>query len=243
MTTQYPARVILADVPRIGFDIHMCPFPGALFALLKYIGDPCDYDYLMGVTGAAFRRLWNRDDGGNVDLSYFGDAPFQRVFDALGYEWRSCPIEQQAMLAGIKESLSRGVPAISFGIIGPPEAGLVTGYDRDGETLFGWSYFQEQRENCYEKSGWFQRWSGRLTWGTFPIALKSPTTSAGWQLTMPGRMPWKWTPITRRMIPRPWSGAPWCTATSAPCCGNATTRPAFCAMRRLNYKRRRETLA
>jgi hypothetical protein len=73
-------------VPRIGFDVHMCPFPGSLHACLEYLGDPCDYDYLMGVTGAAFRRLWNRDDGGNVDLSYLGDEPFRRAFEALGHE-------------------------------------------------------------------------------------------------------------------------------------------------------------
>jgi hypothetical protein len=67
---------VLDGVPRIGFDVHMCPFPGSLYACLEYLGDPCDYDYLMGVTGAAFRRFWNRDDGGNIDLSYLGDEPF-----------------------------------------------------------------------------------------------------------------------------------------------------------------------
>lgn len=168
-TEQFPVRAILPDVPRIGFDIHMCPFPGSLYAVLKYIGDPCDYDYLMAVTGAAFRRLWNRDDGGNVDLSYFGDTPFQRVFEALGYEWRSYPIDREAMLVGIRESLSRGIPAVSFGIIGPPEAGLVTGYDQDGQVLYGWSYFQDQNQHYYEKSDWFapkeMNWRGLIVLG------------------------------------------------------------------------------
>lgn len=169
MTTQHPSQLILPDVPRIGFDIHMCPFPGSLYALLKYIGDPCDYETLMAVTGAAFRRLWNRDDGGNVDLSYFGDVPYQRVFNALGYEWQSYPIEREAMLAGIRDSLGRGIPAIAFGIIGPPEAGLVTGYDQNGDVLYGWSYFQEQREHYYETGDWFKpqemNWRGLIVLG------------------------------------------------------------------------------
>ncbi len=169
MKKNYPSKLILPDVPRLGFDIHLCPFPGSLFACLEYIKDPCDYDILMAVTGACFRRLWNRDDGGNVDLSYFGDAPFQRVFAFLGYEWQSHPIDREAMLAGIRESLSRGIPAISFGILGPPEAGLVTGYDRDGEVLYGWSYFQEQSQHYYEKNDWFEtmekNWRGLIVIG------------------------------------------------------------------------------
>ena len=102
-------KMVLQGVPRVGFDIHMCPFPGSLYACLEYIGDPQDYDYLMGVTGAAFRRFWNRDDGGNVDLSYLGDEPFRRVFEALGYEWRPIPAEKAVMFQAIQDSIDRGV--------------------------------------------------------------------------------------------------------------------------------------
>ena len=60
----------------------------------------------MGITGAAFRRLWNRDDGGNVDLSRFGDMPFRLAFNSLGAEWRRLPAEKATMLAAIKTSLA-----------------------------------------------------------------------------------------------------------------------------------------
>jgi hypothetical protein len=149
-------RVVLSDVPRIGFNTHFCPFPGALYAWLQYTGDPHDYDELMGVTGAAFRRTWNRDDGGNVDLSYFGDEPFRRIFGALGYAWRNVPAEKEAMAAAFMEGLARGVPVISFGLVGPPEAGLVTGYDDASGTLWGWSYFQPDSATYYEKRDWFE---------------------------------------------------------------------------------------
>src|SRR5689334_15475790 len=96
----------------------------------------------MGITGAPFRRLWNPDDGGNVGLLYFRDPAFRLAFDALGYEWRSVPADKAAMIAAIQESLARKVPPISFGILGPPEAGIVTGYDQGGVVLYGWSYFQ-----------------------------------------------------------------------------------------------------
>jgi hypothetical protein len=137
-------KMVLQRVPRIGYDIHLCPFPGTLYAYLKYVGDPHDYDYLMGITGAAFRRLWNRDDGGNVGILRYENEPFRQAFTALGYEWRTVPADagKGTMVAAIVDSLAQGRPAISFGIIGPPEPGLITGYDGDGAVLYGWSYFQ-----------------------------------------------------------------------------------------------------
>lgn len=89
--TTYPPHLLLENVPRIDFDIHLSPFPGSLYAVLNYRGDHQEYDYLMGITGAAFRRLWNRDDGGNIDLSRFGEMPFRLAFNALGYAWQRLP--------------------------------------------------------------------------------------------------------------------------------------------------------
>jgi len=153
------SKAILENVPPIGYNIHLCPFPGSLYAYLEYVKEPCDYDYIMGVTGAAFRRLWNRDDGGNVDLSYLGGKPYDYIFNALGLntlglEYLSA--EKVKMVKAIKESINKGRPVISFGIIGPPEAGLITGYDKDGEILYGWNYFQEKKDKYYEKSDWFE---------------------------------------------------------------------------------------
>jgi hypothetical protein len=153
---RYPSRLILEGVSRAGYDVHLSPFPGSLYAILEYIGDPCDYDYIMGVSGAAFRRLWNRDDGGNIGILHYGDEPFRRILEALGYGWRKIPVDKEAMIQAVKESLNRNVPVISFGILGPPEAGVVAGYDQDGQVLYGWSYFQENGDKYYEKNDWFE---------------------------------------------------------------------------------------
>lgn len=149
-------RKVLEGVPPIGYHIHPSPFPGSLYAVLQYTGDPQEYHTLMGLTGAAFRRVWNRDDGGNIDLSYFGDIPFDNVFRALGYAWHPVPFEKEAMLTAIRESLAKEIPVISFGMIGPPEAGIITGYENNGEVLLGWSYFQETRGKYFEKHNWFE---------------------------------------------------------------------------------------
>jgi hypothetical protein len=151
-------EIILQGIPRVGYDIHLCPFPGTLYAYLQYVGDPQPYDYLMGITGAAFRRLWNPDDGGNVGILRYENEPFRQAFNALGYEWRTIPADagKAAMLAAIRDSLAQGRPLISFGIIGPPEPGLVVGCDGDDGPLYGWSYFQSRREQYYEQRDWFE---------------------------------------------------------------------------------------
>ncbi len=181
---QTQSRLVLEDVPRLGFDIHLCPFPGGLFSYLTYTGEEPDYDILMGTTGAAFRRFWNRDDGGNIDLSYLGDEPFRRVFWALGYTWEKVPAERDAMLAGIKKSLAQGKPAISFGLIGPPEAGLVTGYDEDGEVLHGWSYFQnwpeyhQPSDAYYTARDWFETMDRHAGKGLILVGDRLPRPEA-----------------------------------------------------------------
>jgi hypothetical protein len=169
-------KLVLQGVPRIGYDIHLCPFPGTLYAYLQYVGDPQAYDYLMGITGAAFRRLWNRDDGGNVGILRYENEPFRQSFAALGYEWRTVPADagKGEMLAGIRDSLSHGRPVISFGIIGPPESGLVAGFDGDGGPLYGWSYFQDQCERYYEQRAWFETMDNRSGVGLLIIGDRQP---------------------------------------------------------------------
>ena len=56
-----PDRRVLEGVPKVDFGSRYCSFTASLEAVMKYLGDPVDYDYAMGVTGLAFRRLWSRD--------------------------------------------------------------------------------------------------------------------------------------------------------------------------------------
>ncbi len=155
---RYPERAVLEGVPKIGFHKHLCLFVGSLHACLEYLGTPRDYDYLMGVSGAAFRRFWNRDDGGNVDLMYLAPEPYVRAFWAIGRAHRVIPAtDREAMVDALKESIAAGKPVLGFGIIGPPECGIVAGYDRRGDVLVGYSYFQDPAlPGYYEKADWYE---------------------------------------------------------------------------------------
>lgn len=75
------------------------------------------------------------------------------------------------------DSLAQGRPAISFGIIGPPEPGLVVGYDEDGAVLYGWSYFQEQREHYYARRDWFETMDKSGGVGLLVIGDRQPARS------------------------------------------------------------------
>jgi beta-lactamase regulating signal transducer with metallopeptidase domain len=155
-------RLVLPDVPRVGFDMNTCPLPGSVTACMKYLGDPVDYDYVMGVSGAAFRRLWQKDDGGNVDLMYLAPECYERLFEGIGYSCKGVfKADPETMTREIQLSLSRSRPVIAFGVIGPPEACVVAGYDSNGEVLIGWNYFQKLPgfgdSVEFEPSGYFRK--------------------------------------------------------------------------------------
>jgi hypothetical protein len=113
-----PARVVLENVPRVGFEWRKprcpedLPFPSCLRAYLEYMGDGlgcdylasglpnhgihCGYAFLMGVSGIASRLTWDPTQwfGGNIDIIYTAAKPdelFCRAFDALGYSFELVP--------------------------------------------------------------------------------------------------------------------------------------------------------
>ncbi len=188
-----PARLMLDNVPKVEFyrGGPRCPegvpWLGGLRAALEYAGDSfgcrtmrlcgkewktsCSYALLMAVSGAAFRLSWKPGwHGGNVSLRLMDDDPsamLRRTLDAIGYEYDLFPKEagESRLLDRIAESLGRGMPVIAHGLVGPPEACLITGYDDGGEVLAGWSFFQDfppfhdglefEPDGRFRKRGWF----------------------------------------------------------------------------------------
>jgi hypothetical protein len=150
-------KCILQSVARPGYHKYSCPFPGCVAAVMEYLGEPIDYEYLMAVSGAAFRRAWRQGDGGNVDFMHFSPLPEEHLFRAIGWSYRVVRHgDKQAMIEAVKDSIRVGRPAFAFGIIGPPECGLVTGYEDYGDTLVGYSFFQDwNTRGYYHESDWY----------------------------------------------------------------------------------------
>jgi hypothetical protein len=165
--------------------------PSVLRAWLEYMGDQqfgcmhcrgltpackvrCTYSFLAGVSGAAAFLSWGEGwQGDNGALHYMSpdpDAPYRRAFDATGYSWEWVMRneteagerdKEAAWRAIIRQSLQAGRPVIGFGVVGPPEPALITGYDEDGDVLLGWSFFQYfpdfQGGMSTEPSGYFRK--------------------------------------------------------------------------------------
>jgi hypothetical protein len=168
-----------------------CPedisFPACMRACLDYLGEglgcrlisahdttwrlDLTYARMMAVTGCAFRLTWQPGwHADNVEIMYVSDdplAPFARAFEAAGYEMifmepRGRRDDEQLYRDAILHNLRvKGHPVIAFGVIGPPEACLITGYVENGNTLTGWNFFQDFPEHNsgveFEPTGEFRK--------------------------------------------------------------------------------------
>ena len=160
---------VLYGVRKVEYSYEECtPFPSSLRSCLNYVGQEISYSYLMAATGAAFRLRWNTMywDGGNVDIMNIYENPyeaFEKAFKAAGRSFkllkRAPETAKQNFISFIKQEIDEGRPVIAFGIIGPPEACIVTGYRDNGEVLLGWNFFQDNPEFArnvkIDESGYF----------------------------------------------------------------------------------------
>ena len=151
---------ILYGVPKVYYgrtvdgQMQLTPFPMCLQSVLNYMGQNINYTQIMASSGAAFRQRfdtkgWNM---GAVDIRFTYEnhmKPFELAFKSAGRSYKILEhpekpksICKETSLELIKSELDCGRPLIALGVVGPPEACIITGYKNGGETLLGWSLFQ-----------------------------------------------------------------------------------------------------
>ena len=146
---------ILYGVQKVEWGAYggMTPYPICLKACADYLGDDLDYVEILTSCGGAFRFTWNEQtwDMGNVDIYHtFFEGGEETVYafaaKALGREFsmldRTADTTKEEFMAFIRQHIDAGYPCIAQGIIGPPEACVITGYRDNGNTLLGWNFFQ-----------------------------------------------------------------------------------------------------
>jgi len=215
-------RLVLDGVPRVSFyqggeqSPEDIPFPSCLAACMRYLGEEYPWIikqengktsrdnyanmHILSHSGMAFGLLWKEGwhmDNADHMLAADPGEIIRRAFASVGYGYEIIHKTGDEMLyrQKIKESLERGVPALAFGVVGPPECCLITGYDDDGDVLIGWNFFQHmppfntgvtfEPDGKFRKAGWFQdTWSliiiGEKTARPEPHALNRDTL--GWAL-------------------------------------------------------------
>ncbi len=155
---------------------QVTPFPMCLQSVLNYMGQNINYAQIMVFSGAAFRQRWGMKNGGwdfaAVDIRNTYNEhkkPFELAFKAAGRSYKIVEEGDKSKskavyLELIKSELDCGRPVIALGVVGPPEACIVTGYKNSGEILLGWSLFQDGGEFggefSIDESGYFlkERW-------------------------------------------------------------------------------------
>jgi hypothetical protein len=160
--------VVLYGISKVEYGPDGCtPFPMCLKSCANYLGQDISLDFTMVSTGAAFRLTWDTAswNAGNVDTMHTFDEPeavyrlgteaLGRDFDMLARATNTCGIEfsnckksdnKDDFIRFIKEQIDKGFPCIALGIIGPPEACIITGYRENGAVLLGWNFFQDMSE-------------------------------------------------------------------------------------------------
>ena len=146
---------ILYGVPKVEWGSYggCTPYPICLKACADYLGDDLDYAAALVSCGAAFRFTWNATewDMCNVDIYHtFDEGGEETVYSyaakALGREFsmldRTEATTKEEFVQFIRQHIDEGYPCIAQGIIGPPEACIITGYRDNGNTLLGWNFFQ-----------------------------------------------------------------------------------------------------
>ncbi len=161
---------ILYGVPKVQWGAYggNTPYPVCLKACLDYLGEDVSYEYVMVSGGAAFRLTWNETtwDLSNVDIYHTLKESSDIYFlgaEALGREFefqtREKKTTKQEFIQFVKRHIDAGYPCIAQGIIGPPEACVITGYRNQGETLLGWNFFQDEPDFAgsltKDESGYF----------------------------------------------------------------------------------------
>ena len=189
---QAPTRLILEGVPKVRYiQDGLCPFALCAKACVDFLGTGHTYGHILAASGACFRMSWNHTkwDEGNMDLGRLGPEPFRRGLravglghefilkkswwpDAKGNDIRAMDDNQTTeatFRAKIVESIRSGMPVLAFGVVGPPEVSIVTGYDEDGKVLIGWACMdgehpKDQREpnGMFRKRDWFANTQGLI---------------------------------------------------------------------------------
>jgi hypothetical protein len=144
------SKVYIEGVPRMSWDTgEVCEFASALVRCMGCLDEPVDYHHVLGVSGVAFRFVLNRDiwDPGNYGVRNFTQQPNEPIHRACIAAGRKATVYECGRFVGDREniitSIDNGIPVMAFGVVGPSDCVLITGYDSGGDVLLGWSTFQD----------------------------------------------------------------------------------------------------
>ena len=153
-------------------------FPAAITSMMEYLGEDMgveimrahDTDWMhragndafAAASGIGFALLWDRSlCAGAMDLLQAGpyDRGIDNAFRWAGWSYKR--VSGEDMKSAAAAAIAAEKPFIALGLTDVPEAALVCGCDESGDTLFGWSHFQDGMKTIengmFVSSGWTER--------------------------------------------------------------------------------------
>jgi AraC-like DNA-binding protein len=167
----------------------------------EYIFD-LDYHEAMAVSGMAFGNLWPKNNVVSMSVNDFTQiAPrqeiFSRTFAWFGYELnhyskKGTESEKDFFKELVVDSITAGKCVLATGLGGNPEFSLITGYDKKGEIMIGWSHYQDDPDvSCgFEALGecrienWYDKIWEIVLFGNKIRDRKDPYVLLEWALAM-----------------------------------------------------------
>lgn len=129
------------------------PLFAAMRACMQQLGLRCDYDYVVGASGAGFRRAFKVDAPGD-DPRLFGHEPLRRLCWVLAIDDTLMTGEPAVLTAAVRQAIDGGQPVIGFGIGGLPQASVIAGYAQDGQTLKGYAPQHPEQQPMQQWENW-----------------------------------------------------------------------------------------
>ncbi len=167
-------KVFIEGVPKLGWGLGKeNTFMGAMQSTLNTIGDDVTYEYLMGISGSAFRLhfhypVWCPS---SPDATCGFDTT-SVAFRALGYKTEALFMEvndktiKAKMREKINNSINKGIPVIAIDMIKVPDWGIITGYEEHGNGLLCRTYYDDPDSKNYSLA---EKWP----WAIYTIKKKN----------------------------------------------------------------------
>ena len=154
-------------------------FPAAMTSMMEYLGEDMGIQHIrahdmswthragndefVAASGIGFALLWDEDLCGSA-MDLLQAAPYDKGIENA-FRWAGWNYERIAgerMKEAAVAAIQKNRPFIALGLTDVPEAALICGCDESGDTLYGWSHFQEGMEKI--ENGMFAAsdWVGRV---------------------------------------------------------------------------------
>lgn len=150
------SKLILKDIIRLSWEEGMdCPWAGALYAALKYMGEPYTYHQIMGMSGACYRicftKVWDFSCTDALVAFDYGEP----LYTAIGYSFRMADRlekqERKAERQAVMEDIRNGKPVLAINLRVAPEWGVITGYTDHGDRFLCRTYFDKEVFDAWEQ--------------------------------------------------------------------------------------------